>query len=228
VIKENSDGIIIDSRPTQYYDGRLEVRVLRRRWSKRKVIPVKKTCLDTKMFYRPAKKRYSATGQKMMPRILDEFKTCPKDVDCQEVKARAEFMLHHVRQYYHSQTCQKLLADEFDRDSEDEMDPEWLRNNRERLIDEFTDVNEGEKSIMKMWNLHMMKYNHFGDKQMVTACDTFLNHHGRRIILENLTNNFLLHLAELYYYGLLSQAQVFRLTKKLHSMKPGMVPGIIG
>lgn len=27
-----------------------------------------------------------------------------------------------------------------------------------QLIDEFTDVNEGEKEVMKMWNLHIMHY----------------------------------------------------------------------
>ena len=26
-----------------------------------------------------------------------------------------------------------------------------------QMIDEFTDVNEGEKEVMKMWNLHVMK-----------------------------------------------------------------------
>ncbi len=25
-----------------------------------------------------------------------------------------------------------------------------------KLIDDFTDVNEGEKELMKMWNLHIM------------------------------------------------------------------------
>lgn len=28
----------------------------------------------------------------------------------------------------------------------------------EQMIDEFTDVNEGEKELMKLWNLHVMKY----------------------------------------------------------------------
>ena len=27
-----------------------------------------------------------------------------------------------------------------------------------QMIDEFTDVNEGEKELMKLWNLHVMKY----------------------------------------------------------------------
>jgi polycomb protein SUZ12 len=26
------------------------------------------------------------------------------------------------------------------------------------MIDDFTDVNEGEKELMKMWNLHVMKH----------------------------------------------------------------------
>ena len=26
-----------------------------------------------------------------------------------------------------------------------------------KMIDEFTDVNEGEKELMKMWNSHIMK-----------------------------------------------------------------------
>lgn len=26
-----------------------------------------------------------------------------------------------------------------------------------QMIDEFTDVNEGEKELMKLWNLHVMK-----------------------------------------------------------------------
>lgn len=25
-------------------------------------------------------------------------------------------------------------------------------------LDEFTDVNEGEKEVMKLWNLHVMKH----------------------------------------------------------------------
>lgn len=72
-----------------------------------------------------------------------------------------------------------------DVDSEDERDPEWLREKtstvRERhseilmghkvarlqiilmrlfwqQIEEFTDVNEGEKEVMKLWNLHVMKH----------------------------------------------------------------------
>ena len=43
-------------------------------------------------------------------------------------------------------------------DSEGENDPEWLRKKTQMMIDEFTDVNEGEKDLMKRWNLHVLKH----------------------------------------------------------------------
>jgi polycomb protein SUZ12 len=45
-----------------------------------------------------------------------------------------------------------------DVDSEGEHDPKWLQTKTMMMIDDFTDVNEGEKELMKMWNLHVMKH----------------------------------------------------------------------
>lgn len=45
-----------------------------------------------------------------------------------------------------------------DVDSEDENDPKWLQKKTTMMIDDFTDVNDGEKELMKMWNLHVMKH----------------------------------------------------------------------
>ncbi len=45
-----------------------------------------------------------------------------------------------------------------DVDSEDESDPKWLQKKTTMMIDDFTDVNDGEKELMKMWNLHVMKH----------------------------------------------------------------------
>ena len=42
--------------------------------------------------------------------------------------------------------------------TEDQVDPPWLMTKICRMIDEFTDVNEGEKEFMKMWNLHVQHY----------------------------------------------------------------------
>ena len=37
-------------------------------------------------------------------------------------------------------------------------DPEWLQMKTSRMIDDFTDVNSGEKEFMKIWNHHVQKY----------------------------------------------------------------------
>lgn len=42
--------------------------------------------------------------------------------------------------------------------TEDQVDPPWLMTKICRMIDEFTDVNDGEKEFMKMWNLHVQHY----------------------------------------------------------------------
>lgn len=42
--------------------------------------------------------------------------------------------------------------------TEDQVDPPWLMTKICRMIDEFTDVNEGEKEFVKMWNLHVQHY----------------------------------------------------------------------
>lgn len=62
------------------------------------------------------------------------------------------------RTYYHPKTGLPILPNEFDYDSDAETDPSWLQKEMNKNVDKFTDVNEGVKEIMKMWNLHMLKY----------------------------------------------------------------------
>ena len=62
------------------------------------------------------------------------------------------------RLYHHTSTCLPIQPKELDVDSEGEGDPDWLRAKTCMMIDEFTDVNEGEKELMKMWNLHVLKH----------------------------------------------------------------------
>lgn len=76
--------------------------------------------------------------------------------DC-EYDGQRPFITGHNRLYHHTTTCLPIYPKEMDIDSEGENDPEWLRNKTMMMIDEFTDVNEGEKELMKMWNLHVMK-----------------------------------------------------------------------
>lgn len=60
--------------------------------------------------------------------------------------------------YHHTSTCLPIYPKEMDVDSENESDPKWLQKKTTMMIDDFTDVNDGEKELMKMWNLHVMKH----------------------------------------------------------------------
>ena len=39
-----------------------------------------------------------------------------------------------------------------------ECDFSWSAQHAKKLLEEITDVNEGEKTLMKMWNEHVIKY----------------------------------------------------------------------
>lgn len=69
-----------------------------------------------------------------------------------------QYFSGHNRIYYHSETCIPILPKELEYDSEGEPNPKWLQRTTKQMIDEFTDVNAGEKEVMKMWNLHLMKH----------------------------------------------------------------------
>jgi polycomb protein SUZ12 len=68
------------------------------------------------------------------------------------------FIYFVLRLYHHTTTCLPIQPKEIDVDSEGEPDPEWLQIKTSMMIDEFSDVNEGEKELMKMWNLHVLKH----------------------------------------------------------------------
>lgn len=71
--------------------------------------------------------------------------------------ANRPYISGHNRLYHHTMTCLPVLPKELDIDSEGESDPTWLQQKTMQMIDEFTDVNAGEKELMKLWNLHVMR-----------------------------------------------------------------------
>lgn len=86
------------------------------------------------------------------------------------------------------------------------------------MIDEFTDVNEGEKELMKLWNLHVMKHGYVGDCQLPLACEMFLDANGHEIIRKNIYRNFILHMCSLFDYGLVSPETVYKTVQKLQGI----------
>lgn len=109
-----------------------------------------------------------------------------------------------------------------DIDSEGENDPKWLQTKTMMMIDDFTDVNEGEKELMKMWNLHVMKHGYVGDCQIPLACQMFLENKGKELLMKNLYRNFVLHMCSLFDFGLISPVILYQTIQKLQEiMKEG-------
>lgn len=130
----------------------------------------------------------------------------------------------HGRQY--NRTTNNMTythQEDFDVDSEGETDPGWLREHTKKLIEDFTDVNEGEKEMLKMWNLHVMKHNFVGYTQMALASEMFVNEHGDELLAKNLYRNFLLHLTNLFDYQMLSNSQLFSIVQMLQSKRENEV-----
>lgn len=112
-------------------------------------------------------------------------------------------------------TCLPVHPKELDIDSEGESDPLWLQHKTMQMIDEFTDVNEGEKELMKMWNLHVMKYGYVGDCQIPVALDMFIDCRGRDLLRKNLYRNFILHVCSMFDFGLVSPEVMQNAIRKL-------------
>lgn len=126
------------------------------------------------------------------------------------------------RLYHHTVTCLPIYPKEMDIDSEGENDPKWLQTKTRMMIDDFTDVNEGEKELMKMWNLHVMKYGYVGDCQIPLACQMFLETKGKELLMKNLYRNFVLHMCSLFDFGLISPVVLYQTIQKLQEiMKEG-------
>ncbi|XP_056634936.1 polycomb protein SUZ12 [Diorhabda carinulata] len=137
--------------------------------------------------------------------------------DC-EFDGQRPFITGHNRLYHHTTTCLPIYPKEMEIDSEGENDPEWLQNKTMMMIDEFTDVNEGEKELMKMWNLHVMKYGFVGDCQIPLACQMFVKHKGRELLLKNLYRNFVVHMTSLFDFGLVSAVCLYTILQKLQEL----------
>jgi len=141
--------------------------------------------------------------------IEENDPNCPYD-------GQRPFVTGHNRLYNYSTTnlpmppCAILQPS-----TEDQVDPPWLMTKICRMIDEFSDVNEGEKEFMKMWNLHVQHYTFVGDCQMGLALKMFIEEKGEELLEKKLYWNFVLHLCNMFEFGVLSPGHVFTAISRL-------------
>lgn len=122
--------------------------------------------------------------------------------------------------FYNWNTRMPLHPNEIDREPNFEHTsnyPVWLRRRLNELIDKFTDVNEGEKDLMKLWNEFRYKNPlYFADKHIPDACRYFVEQH-RNILQQKFTRNFICHLSNLFDLGLLSSEDVRQIVGKMNA-----------
>uniref|UniRef100_A0A8C5G8H3 Polycomb protein suz12-B-like n=1 Tax=Gouania willdenowi TaxID=441366 RepID=A0A8C5G8H3_GOUWI len=156
--------------------------------------PVKRAAVTHVLVCRPRRTKPS----------LSEF----LELEDSEREQQRTYISGHNRLYFHSDCCRPLRPQEMEEDSEDERFPDWLKEKTVKQIEEFSDVNEGEKEIMKLWNLHVMKHGFIADNQMNDACLLFAELHADLIVQRNLGHNFLLHLVSMHDFNLISTATI--------------------
>ncbi|XP_058833313.1 polycomb protein suz12-B isoform X2 [Topomyia yanbarensis] len=166
--------------------------------------PVRRTVVTNLLVCRPRRQKHS----------LVEFIECDEN----EFDSQRPFITGHNRMYHHTMTCLPVHPKELDIDSEGESDPLWLQYKTMQMIDEFTDVNEGEKELMKMWNLHVMKYGYVGDCQIPIALEMFIECRGRELLNKNLYRNFILHMSSMFDFGLVSPEAMQKTIRKLQKL----------
>ncbi|XP_013068397.2 polycomb protein suz12-like isoform X2 [Biomphalaria glabrata] len=166
--------------------------------------PVRRTPITHVIVYRPKRPPFS----------LAEF----QELESDSILNR-QLIQGHNRLYFHTGTCQPVLPQELDTEGREESKPRWLRQKTIMMIDEFTDVNEGEKELMKMWNLHVMDKEYIGDCMVPQACFTFVAEHGAQIVQKNLCRNFLLHLVNLFDFSLIRPEIVQRAYAMLETLR---------
>ncbi|CAL8351005.1 unnamed protein product [Boreogadus saida] len=174
--------------------------------------PVKRTAVTHILVCRPKRTKPS----------LSEF----LESEDGELEQQRTYVSGHNRLYFHSDSCMPLRPQEMEEDSEDERDPEWLREKTATQLEEFTDVNEGEKEVMKLWNLHVMQKGFIADNQMNQASMVFVETCGPFIARRNLCRNFLLHLVSMHDFNLVSLATIDRAMARLRGIQEELGPDV--
>ncbi|CAF0733569.1 unnamed protein product [Rotaria sp. Silwood1] len=190
-LKKNSDRPNIELRINAFYDGSLDT-------------------FDVFSEYYPRKKRITSELILWRP---PRYRRLAMD-DAPFVCRRAAL----TRVYRHTTGAQPIEPEHMQIDSDDEIYPEWTQQLSRRMMEDFQDVNEGEKEMMIMWNHHIMKHNFIADSQMPFACEIFVERHAKDLREKNLIKNFYLHLATLQLYNLIKKTDLAKCIIRLKTI----------
>ncbi|CDS39627.1 polycomb protein suz12 A [Echinococcus multilocularis] len=185
--------------------------------------PLKRLPFSQLIYWRGVE-RFSGSGQELTGEIAS-MSAAAAAAMAVAVAAAGPLEVGHKRVYFHTTTLQPIEPTAFDDcDSEDEDAPQWLRDHYQRKVEEFTDVNKGEKEFMQIWNAFLLSIRPsetvVSDSQMGHLLLAFVQRYGDRLHRRRLRNNFILHLANLYDYGLVAPSFMRKVTCAFDDLKP--------
>lgn len=124
----------------------------------------------------------SVPGSNLVPPAMLQFaKTRKLSAERSDPRNRA---LLQKRQFFHSHRAQPMAMEQVlsDRDSEDEVDDDVADFEDKRMLDDFVDVTDDEKKMMRLWNSFVRKQRVLADGHIPWACEAFSNLHGQDLI----------------------------------------------
>ena len=145
-------------------------------------------------------------------------KTCLELNDDTETLVSKDLNKIPSRVYYSARTNHVKKRDEYETVSTDDEE-EWLKESIQMELSEFCDVNEGEKGLMLLWNLHCMKHMLVADREIKESCMLFIDENFKKLVENCLINNFLLHLANLSEYGFLKKTDLVQVINYFNEKK---------
>lgn len=118
------------------------------------------------------------------------------------------------RLLYHILNNQPVANGEY----EAEENYDWLKDLSLRQIDDFVDLNEGEKSLMKLWNTHLHLNPCYGDRMLIQILEEFIEQYGLKIYRQHLQKNFMLHLSNLHDFQAISSSTMMNMIIKYQTL----------
>ena len=95
---------------------------------------------------------------------------------------------------------------------------DWWKQMSVRQINDFVDLNDGEKAIMNMWNGHLQLNPISGKRMLIQCLEDFIRQHGLKIYRRNLYKNLVLHLSNLHDFRLISSSTVMNMITKYQTL----------
>jgi len=158
------------------------------------------------------RKRKKKTDVKMSPRkslLLKQTQDkLTVDDDTPKSKAKPKFGVSKQlpiseRQIYHGRNWTPMTK-YGEGEAEADCECSWHQDFTKKRLEDITDVNGAEKTIMNMWNVHIAKYQGRGVMHLEKVLKDFLIEHCHTLIELNLYRNFISHVSSMQHAGLIS------------------------